>query len=114
MQEFFITLLQTVAIQLVGILGVFFLLGFILSKLQHGTHNNYRKTIGWKGILFTAWIGTPIHELGHIFFAKLFRHRIENIHFFKPNEATGELGHVDHSYAASTNKLGTFSLGPPQ
>lgn len=113
MKKFLITLTQTVAIELIAILGIFFLLGFLLSKLQHATHKNYHRTIGWKGILFTAWIGTPIHELGHIFFAKLFRHRIEHINFFKPNKSTGELGHVDHSYNKHSlyQQIGNFFIG---
>jgi hypothetical protein len=111
--HFFITLIQTVMIEIIAILGIFFFIGFILSKLQQATHNNYRKTIGWKGILLTAWIGTPIHELGHIFFAKIFRHKIEQVNFFKPNKHTGELGHVDHSYNKRSiyQQIGNFFIG---
>ena len=71
------------------------------------------KTIGWRGILFTAWIGTPIHELGHIFFAKIFRHKLGNMHFFRPNKTTGELGHVEHSYEKRSiyQQIGNFFIG---
>ncbi|PIT86209.1 MAG: hypothetical protein COU33_04455 [Candidatus Magasanikbacteria bacterium CG10_big_fil_rev_8_21_14_0_10_43_6] len=101
------------AIELLGILGVFFLLGYVLSKLQEATHNNYRNTIGWRGVLCTAWIGTPIHELGHIFFAKVFRHKLGEIHFFRPNKTTGELGHVEHSYDRRSlyQQIGNFFIG---
>ena len=62
--------------QLIGVFGIFFVFGFVLSRLQRWTSSNYYRSVGWKGILWTAWLGTPIHELSHVFFAWLFRHRI--------------------------------------
>jgi len=113
MQEFFIALLKIVSLELVGILGIFFLLGFILAKLKHYTIAQYIDTIGWKGIYITAWFGTPVHELGHLFFAKLFRHNIVGVQFFKPNKETGGLGHVDHSYDSGSlfHNIGNFFIG---
>lgn len=113
MELFFITLVKAVVAQIVGVFGIFFVFGLILSKLQEWTHGVYRAGVGWKGILLTAWIGTPIHELGHVFFAKLFRHRIVSISLFKPNERTGGLGHVNHSYNEKNvyQKIGNFFIG---
>lgn len=113
MQTYLITLATAIFLQIIGVLGIFFLLGFVHSKIQKFTHHNYYKTLGWKGILWTAWLGTPIHELGHAFFAKIFRHRIENITIFQPNEASGNLGHVDHSYNPRSlyQKIGNFFIG---
>lgn len=113
MSDFFLTVLKSTAVQLVGLLGIFFVLGFILSKLQEWTQKNYARSIGWKGILWTAWIGTPFHELGHAFFAKLFRHQITHLALFQPNAVTGELGRVDHSYnpASLYQKIGNFFIG---
>ena len=108
-----LTALRASAIQLGGILGIFFLCGFILSVLSAATHRQYRRSIGWKGILWTAWIGTPIHELGHVFFAFLFGHKIHSVAFFRPNESTGGLGHVDHSYQRYHlyQRIGNFFIG---
>ena len=113
MQDFFITLAQTVALQLVGILGIFFLLGFVLAKLQKASHRHYTDSIDWKGILLTAWLGTPVHEVGHIFFAKLFRHKITEVSLFDPNESTGGLGHVGHTYSRNSlyQRIGNFFIG---
>ncbi|MBP9761101.1 MAG: hypothetical protein KBD15_02590 [Candidatus Magasanikbacteria bacterium] len=113
MQEFFVTLLSHVVSQLVGILGIFFVLGYAMSKVQNAIHHIYQRTVGWKGILFTAWIGTPIHELSHVIVAKLFRHRIEEVSFFKPNKHTGALGHVEHSYNKKSlyQQMGNFFIG---
>lgn len=99
--------------QIAGVFGIFFAFGFILSKLQEWTQTKYRQSVGWKGILFTAWFGTPIHEFGHVFFAKLFRHHVNHVSLFAPNEATGGLGHVDHSYRKYSlyQRLGNFFIG---
>ncbi len=99
--------------QLTGLFGIFFVFGFILSKLESATHRAYHNSVGWKGILWTAWIGTPIHEIGHIVLAKLFRHRIERFSLFGPNEITGNLGYVDHSYSPRSiyQKIGNFFIG---
>lgn len=111
--DLIITVLKVTTIQLAGVFGIFFVFGFVLNELQKWTQTNYRRAFGWAGILFTAWFGTPIHELGHVFFAKLFRHRIHQISLFEPNEATGGLGHVEHSYnrASLYQKIGNFFVG---
>ncbi|MBD3311403.1 MAG: hypothetical protein GF349_02825 [Candidatus Magasanikbacteria bacterium] len=84
-----------------------------MHKLQKSIHEGYRNSIGWKGIIFTAWIGTPIHEIGHIFFAFIFRHKIHRVNFFQPNKKTGSLGHVDHSYNKLSiyQQIGNFFVG---
>ena len=106
---FFISL----GLQLASLLGVFLLFGFLLSHIQAFTHRMYVRSVGWKGILWTAWMGTPIHELGHVFFAKIFRHTINEVYLFRPNPATGNLGHVDHSYRTHSwyQRIGNFFIG---
>lgn len=113
MQAFFATLIKITFIQLTAIFGIFFIFGFILSKLQEWTQKKYYQTVGWKGILWTAWLGTPFHEFGHYFFAKIFRHKIHSFHIFQPNQKTGELGHINHScnrYSLYQN-IGNFFIG---
>ncbi len=113
MSTFLQTLIGAVLIQLVGVLGIFFLFGFILSKIQRAIQGNYQRSVGWKGILWTAWLGTPIHELSHVFFAWLFRHRIHDISLFRPNRDEGTLGHVDHSFNKFSlyQRMGSFFVG---
>jgi len=103
----------TVLLQLGILFCVFFIFGMVLSKLQTWTHRLYQRHIGWKGILFTAWIGTPIHEIGHALFAAFFHHKITHISFFKPNRETGGLGHVDHAYNPKSmyQSVGNFFIG---
>src|SRR3989339_1402398 len=113
MQEFLIVLLKSILIQLTGLFGIFFIIGFFQSILQQKTLENYQRSLGWKGILWTAWMGTPIHEMGHYFFAKVFHHRIDSVRIFEPNAESGNLGHVSHSYNTKSiyQKLGNFFIG---
>ncbi|MFH1286828.1 MAG: hypothetical protein ABII02_03695 [Candidatus Magasanikbacteria bacterium] len=99
--------------QILGIFGVFFVFGYVLSQLQRYIHKQYMQSVGWKGILWTGIIGTPIHEIGHYIFAKLFLHRIEKVSLFKPNKETGGLGHVNHSYHKKSifQNIGNFFIG---
>ncbi len=98
--------------QVVGVLGIFFILGFILYFLEKLTFNCYFRTIGWKGILWTAWIGTPVHELGHAVFCIIFKHRIEEIKFYEPDPSSGTLGYVYHTWDEKRYQMiGNFFIG---
>ncbi len=55
-------------------------------------------TFGWRSVLLTGWLGTPIHELSHVVFCWIFRHRIDEVRLFDPDIVTGRLGYVRHSY----------------
>lgn len=73
--------------------------------------------IGVRGyIVALAWVGTPVHELGHALMAKLFGHRIESIKLFSPDVKKGQLGYVQHSYNQDNlfHVVGNFfiALGP--
>lgn len=99
--------------QLAGVLGVFFVFGTVLYWLERMTTLSFLKTIGWRGVLFTAWLGTPIHELGHAFFCLLFGHKIRDIKLYQPDETTGVLGYVCHEYHPNNivHQVGNFFIG---
>jgi len=101
--DFFFSLLQaatyTTGVQLLALFGFLMFLGYLLSKIQYATHKNYTRLFGWHGLYFTAWIGTPVHELSHVIMAKIFRHKVHHVSLFSPNKQTGGLGHVEHSYS---------------
>ena len=45
-----------------------------------------------------GFIGVSVHEFSHYIFCILFKHKITEVKFFKPNWDTGVLGYVNHSY----------------
>lgn len=110
---FSLTLTKALVTQLIGVLGIFFVFGFVLSNIETWTRKQYTRSIGWKGILWTGWIGTPIHELGHWVFCKIFGHRVDEMRLFQPDRQTGRLGHVNHSYNAKNlyHNIGNFFIG---
>ncbi len=113
MIDFIFSITRVTALQLFSFFGIFFIFGYLLYIIQSNIHKRYREVFGWYGILWTAWIGTPIHELGHAFFAKIFGHKIQRISLYKPNKKTGSLGQVDHSYNNRNpyQQIGHFFIG---
>ena len=68
---------------------------------------------GWKSVLWTGWLGTPIHELSHVVLCKIFRHRIDEVALFEPDLKSGRLGYVKHSWNPKNlfEEVGTFFIG---
>lgn len=100
-------------IQIAGIFGSFFVFGYLLDRINTATKSLYQRTVGWGGVLFTAWIGTPVHELGHVIFALLFLKKINHISLFSPERETGNLGFVKYSYHKWNifAQIGNFFVG---
>ncbi len=68
---------------------------------------------GWKSILWTGWLGTPIHEFSHALMCVLFRHHIESMALFEPDFESGRLGYVRHSYQKGNwyQEIGNVFIG---
>lgn len=113
MQNFLLSVTQITIIQIVALFGIFFIFGFLLSRIQAAILKNYSSSIGWRGILWTAWLGTPVHEYSHAILAFLFRHKIKDVVLFSPDAQTGELGYVAHSYDKKSvyQSVGNFFIG---
>ena len=56
-------ILLTSVIQLLSLIGVIIVIGFLLGYLESLTRMYWSRAFGRKGFLLTAWIGVPIHEL---------------------------------------------------
>ena len=92
--------------------GVFFF-GLSIHFISQLTFKSLERSFGSKGTYLVAWLGTPIHELGHALFCVLFMHKIVEIEFFKPDPITGTLGYVSHKWNRSNpwHVLGNFFIG---
>lgn len=95
--------------QLFSLIGVIIVIGFLLGYLESLTRMYWSRAFGRKGFLLTAWIGVPIHELGHAIMCVLFRHKIVATQFFPTDTSQGALGYVQHQYNQKVyiNELGT-------
>ncbi|MFC2014225.1 hypothetical protein ACFLU8_05100 [Chloroflexota bacterium] len=96
--------------QMASLFGVAFLFGLLIHFISQ---LSLEKSFGRKGVYFVAWLGTPIHELGHALFCLIFMHRIVEIELFKPDPLTGTLGYVYHKWNRLNpwQVLGNFFIG---
>ncbi|MGG1397881.1 hypothetical protein ABE288_08645 [Bacillus salipaludis] len=64
-------------------------------------------------MLWTAWIGTPIHELGHLIMCFLWGHKVSRVKFLQFNSPDGVLGYVEHYYNRNSTyqQIGNFFIG---
>lgn len=58
---------------------------------------------GYRAVMATSIIGTPVHELGHAGMCLLFRHKILKLVLWDPHPSDGTLGYV--RYARTSNSL---------
>ena len=99
--------------QLASLFGGIVLFGLMINFISQLTFKSLERSFGSKGVYFVAWLGTPIHELGHAIFCLIFTHKITDIQFFKPDPLTGKLGYVHHRWNPSNpwQVLGNFFIG---
>lgn len=98
----------------VSMFGLMFILGLLLYLFARFSRTTFTKTLGPRAeVFFTAWIGAPVHELGHAVFCLLFGHKITKINLFTPNSKDGTLGLVEHSYNKKNlyHRIGSFFIG---
>lgn len=114
LSSFLLKLLQTTAMQVWIVFGLFFLLGLLLYVLSRITRRLFVRA-GYPKIdvFVTGWIGTPVHELGHALFCLLFGHTIKDMKLFKPDKADGTLGYITHTYDSKNiyHTIGNFFIG---
>lgn len=104
----------TTITQIFILLGPLILLAFIMHIIAKKNENLSYRVMGRKAYLYGfAWLGTSVHELGHAFFAKIFRHKITDMALFTPHSNDGSLGHVNHSFnpKSTYQRIGNFFIG---
>ena len=99
--------------QMVSLFAGVFVFGLIINVLSQFTYKSLEKAFGNGGVYLAAWLGTPLHELGHALFCVIFRHKIEDIKFFKPDKVNGTLGYVYHTWNKKNpwHIMGNFFIG---
>jgi hypothetical protein len=93
-------------------LGVF-IFGLLIQFISQLSFKSLANAFGPGGTYVVAWIGTPIHEIGHAIFCLIFGHKIAEMHLFKPDETTGTIGFVYHKWNPKNpyQVMGNFFIG---
>jgi hypothetical protein len=99
--------------QLASLFAGVVVFGLIINFLSQFTFKSLEKAFGSGGVYFLAWLGTPIHELGHALFCLIFFHKIVEIKLFSPDPVNGTLGYVKHTWNKKNpwQVLGNFFIG---
>lgn len=90
-----------------------FFVALAIHLFEYSVQMKLASRWGWRSVMITGWLGTPIHELSHVIMCFLFRHRIDEVRFFDPDPASGCLGYVKHSYRQGNwfEELGNGFIG---
>ena len=85
----------------------------VIHWFESVTQRRLAERFGWHSVLWTGWLGTPIHELSHAFMCRVFQHRIDEIALFEPDRESGRLGYVRHSFRTGNwyQELGNLFIG---
>lgn len=100
-------------VELFYLLGILMAVGLLLGILERYSNRYLVRTFGPRGILVTAWIGTPIHEIGHLIQCFIWGHRVTKVKLLQLNSPNGVLGYVEHTYNRHSiyQQVGNFFIG---
>lgn len=91
----------------------FVIFALLIHFLERLVQTRLASRFGWKAVLWTGWLGTPIHELSHWVLCKAFRHKVLEMALFEPDIRSGRLGFVRHSWKSGNwfQEVGNFFIG---
>lgn len=111
--QFFRDLIVATFGQLASLFAGVVVFGLLINFLSQFTYKSLEKAFGNKGFYLLAWLGTPLHELGHALFCIIFFHKIVEMKLFSPDPVQGTLGYVKHTWDKKNpwQMLGNFFIG---
>ncbi len=95
------------------VVGPLILFTWLIHILEGLTQRRLASRFGWHSVMWTGWLGTPVHELSHALMCVVFRHQIIDMALFKPDRVNRRLGYVVHSYERGNwyQEIGNFFIG---
>ncbi|MBP9187847.1 MAG: hypothetical protein KBG11_12165 [Bacteroidia bacterium] len=112
--QYLIDVLLATLTHLTILLAPILLLGLIMHLISQQIEKQTVAIIGMPGYLYLfGWLGTAVHELGHLIFALIFGHQISNVKLFSFNASNPQQGYVKHSFNKKNiyQNLGNFFIG---
>ncbi|MEO2076030.1 MAG: hypothetical protein ABGX20_11740 [Bacillus sp. (in: firmicutes)] len=109
----FLHILFVSFLELLYLFGVIIAVGLVLGVLERYSNTYLIKAFGPRGVMLTAWIGTPIHEIGHLIQCFIWGHRVTRMKLLQLNSPSGVLGFVEHQYNRNSwyQQAGNFFIG---
>ncbi|WP_028313737.1 M50 family metallopeptidase [Desulfatibacillum aliphaticivorans] len=109
--------LKTTGMILLMIMGPGMLFALIMNSVSTRLKSELWNLLGRKLYLAAfGWLGVSVHELGHAVMCLLFGHKINKLQLFAPDQKSGTLGAVNHSFNPRNpyQVVGNFfiALGP--
>lgn len=94
-------------------LFVFVVCGLCTAFCRRSVNKLLNKAVGLNAVSFTSFIGTPVHEFGHVLMCLLFGHKVTKVQWFSMKKNSPTLGSVSHSYNPKNpyNLLGLVFIG---
>ncbi len=102
------------AVEILWSFSFVIIFGLLLYIFASRTRSLFCKSFGVKGELYvTGFIGVPIHEMGHLIFCFIFRHKVDSFKLLDLNATNGVLGYVNHGYQKNSlyQNIGNFFIG---
>ena len=105
------SLLAGITILAVGLLPWLITAG-LMQLASNWLRNSMARLLGGNAYIYLTAPGVAVHELSHAFFCLVFRHKINEMKLFSP-EDDGTLGYVNHSYNPENyyQRTGNFFIG---
>ncbi len=98
---------------LMSLVAPFVVFGVTIHWLERVIQSQLARWFGWRAVLVTGWLGTPIHELSHAAACIIFGHKIDEMRLFDPDIKAGRLGYIRHSYQKGNwwSEIGNVFIG---
>jgi len=114
--DLFVIILHTLLvsfIELMYLVGVLIGIGLVVGIIERYIHTFLIRAFGPRGVYITAWIGTPIHEIGHLLMCFIWGHRVTRVRLLQFRNTNGTLGFVEHQYNPNNlfQQIGNFFIG---